>query len=439
MTPLEAYEKTLADLPGSSPRNVHQILCHKWGLIAGLPKSQIIEEIRQAWGGGRQPTDRELERAHKVGAEEAGKPYDATSIKPATPRRPQEVQTKITRRTFEKLAGDPLPSSALAALSPIDIGSPGNRSRQIENATLLLRSLYRAEEYIFCGPQNGTSDNVLPVGEWIERIRQGNTEPQFIMNPLTGGWGPKANEDGQTRRGRNTIADYRFTLFEIDTIGGEKVPLALQARFLWNRITEGWPIRAVIYSGGKSLHAIVQVNETRDTWAQNVEKDLFSLWADMGADPKVSTPERQARLPGHTEEGRKLQSLLWLCPEGWTYAAPQPVAKKEPLGKELPKAKKEPEPYNDPDGFTRDQRQKLDMVQSVFDGHIIRIEEPSATATTASATCTATHTQPGNLRAVLDSLEAVVMQAMEGEAAGYDESPSAYIRWHSQFDRRGTL
>lgn len=441
MTPMEAYEKSLADLPaGTGARNVKQLACHKWGLIAGLSKAQIIADIRQAWGDGRQPTDRELERAHAAAAIKACKPYDPTRIKPATPRRAPQVQARITRAAFDRLAGDPLSSAELAALSPLSVGNPGNRQRQIENARLLLQHLYHPGEFIFCGPQNGTSDNVLPVENWVERFRQGRTEPQFMINPLKGTWEPKTGEPGLTRRGKNCIADYRHTLFEIDKIDGKKVPLALQARFLWRRITEGWPIRAVIYSGGKSLHAIVQVNESAETWHANVEEGLFRAWADLGADDACKTPERQARLPGCAEEGRKLQSLLWLCPRGWTYSANQHaklvIAQNEPLQNTEPAPEEEDPPPVDPDGFTPDQRQRLNLLKSVFGGQVIRIEKPEDATWASSDTTTATHHHGDQLRAVLDGLQELVTQTMEDSHHGgeYDETPAAYLRFHARQD-----
>jgi hypothetical protein len=453
MTPVEAYTLSLSDLAGSSPRNVHQLTCHKWGLIAGIGKEQILQDICANWGGGRQPTARELERAHAAAAKETGKPYDATVIPSRPRRRPVEVQNKITRKVFDRLAGEPLSSSELAALSPIDTGSPADVQRQQRNAELFLTTLFKPREHVFCGPQNGENSNVLPLEKWIERLRAGETQPQFIVNPLSGDWEPTADGKGKTRRGKNCVSSLRYTLFEIDKIDGGKVPLALQARFLWRRITEGWPIRAIIYSGSKSLHAIVQVDQvTMEDWEDNVKIGLFEKWKDMGADSSTWGPERQARLPGHREPERRLQSLLWLCPERWTYTADQHTVSDKKLSETKnpkpanpmcqiidtqpkPAPPVDPEPFHDPDGFTRNQREKLNLVESVFGGKIIRIENPQETVT-ATATATATHTHTEQLRALADGLEAVVMQAMEEEPAGYDESVSSYIRWHSAIDRR---
>jgi hypothetical protein len=377
MTPLECYELNLSELSGANSRNESQLLCHKWGLIAGLDKSQIIKDIRQHWGTGRQPTDRELNRAHKTAAIEAGKPYDSTAIPSRTkPKRAPEVQDEITRKVFDKLAGEPLTSNELAALSPIDVGRPGDGQRQRHNAELFLTTLFKPEEHVFCGPQDGPSKNVLPLEAWVEKLHSGDTQPQFIVNPLTGQWGDKVTESGKTKRGKNCIADLRFTLFEIDKIGGEKVPLELQARFLWRRITEGWPIRAIIYSGSKSLHAIVQVNESDlESWEENVKIGLFEAWGDMGADTSTWGPERQARLPGHKEKGRRMQSLLWLCPEGWTYSANDTQTQTNDCVESAPQT--EVKPFYDPDGFTQDQRSKLNLMQSVFGG---RNTEPRATS-----------------------------------------------------------
>jgi hypothetical protein len=140
--------------------------------------------------------------------------------------------------------------------------------------------------------------------EWIAEFRR-NGPPSGLggcwirLNPLSGAGVSDTD-----------VTDYRFLLLEADD-----VPLALQIAF-FARLP--LPITAIISSGGRSLHAWVQVkapgiSEFRETAAR-----IFRALEPFGIDQANKNPGRLSRLPGVNREiggiGQKRQRLLYLNP-----------------------------------------------------------------------------------------------------------------------------
>ena len=91
-----------------------------------------------------------------------------------------------------------------------------------------------------------------------------------------------------------------------------------QIRF-WSAVK--LPIVALIDTGGKSIHAWVQVSKlatvnTLEQWQENIKIKLYDrILAPLGVDAACSNPSRLSRLPGHLRDGN-YQRLLWLSSEG---------------------------------------------------------------------------------------------------------------------------
>lgn len=314
MTPQDAYAAALAGLGKGKARNIGQLQVWKWGFIAGHSEQDIRAALLQAWGEGRQPDERELDRAAQVGAAEAGKPYTPHAAPIARMPKPDPEQEKaIRRRAFSELCPGPMSFEALSETSP----GPVNPWNERQQAAHLLLHLYGRQELVFCGTGNEWGEDqaahVLPVETWAERFLCCEEPPPFFcINPLTGQPGPTADKHGQTYRGLSCIAARRFTMFEIDD---KELTPELQAGFLYARICEGWPVRAITYSGGKSLHALVQVDATDAAhWKETVSDGLFSVWERLGADKACQNAMNLSRLPGHHRDGSDgpLQRLLWV-------------------------------------------------------------------------------------------------------------------------------
>jgi hypothetical protein len=83
------------------------------------------------------------------------------------------------------------------------------------------------------------------------------------------------------------------------------------------------PILALIDSGGKSIHAWLDVQKlssitTCDEWTREIKIGLYErVLIPLGVDRACCNPSRLSRLPGffRSETGR-FQRLLWLSPVG---------------------------------------------------------------------------------------------------------------------------
>ncbi|HNS91236.1 MAG TPA: hypothetical protein PKJ72_14455, partial [Deltaproteobacteria bacterium] len=108
---------------------------------------------------------------------------------------------------------------------------------------------------------------------------------------------------------------YRYCVVEFDDLSRED-----QIRF-WS--SAHLPIVALIDTGGKSIHAWLQVSKlaevrTLDEWDEQIKVRLYEkLLIPLGVDPQCKNASRLSRLPGHfREEKNSMQRLLWLSREG---------------------------------------------------------------------------------------------------------------------------
>ena len=189
----------------------------------------------------------------------------------------------------------------------------------MSDAILLLETLYRPDDLLWIGDryQDGiVGDTIRTVVEWITHFRNGGkTAPHIIVNPLSGTPTMKKKGDGETLRGDANISAYRFCMAEFDILNRED-----QLRF-WSAVK--LPVVALIDSGGKSIHAWLDVQKlaqvaTPEQWQSEIKLRLFdSILTPLGIDGACSNPARLSRLPGHHRtEKQAWQRLLWLSPEG---------------------------------------------------------------------------------------------------------------------------
>ena len=189
--------------------------------------------------------------------------------------------------------------------SPIRLdGEPG------KDATLLLETLYKPTDILFIGEQYGTVVN--PVSKWLDDFKSSKPLPPHIMpNPLTGQEG--LTQDGKPSfRADACVQSFRFAVAEFDNLSRED-----QLRFWW---VVDLPVCALIDSGGKSLHAWIQIDgiTTADLWSSEVEQKLFKQYLiPLGCDGSCKNESRMSRLPGHRRtETERWQRILFLSPEG---------------------------------------------------------------------------------------------------------------------------
>lgn len=188
----------------------------------------------------------------------------------------------------------------------------------MSHAVLLLETLYAPDDLIFIGEHY--DDGILgktirTASEWIEHFKAGGaTAPHIIINPLDGIPRPPKTGEGLTLRGDANVKTFRYCMAEFDDLGRED-----QIKF-WSAAR--LPIVALIDSGGKSIHAWIEVAKLArvnnlDEWDEQIKRHLYDrLLIPLGVDRACKNASRLSRLPGHHREGGNIQRILWLSKEG---------------------------------------------------------------------------------------------------------------------------
>ena len=117
-------------------------------------------------------------------------------------------------------------------------------------------------------------------------------------NPEAGAWIRFNPLDGKGVKNEN-VTDYRYALVESDSMPIEQQNAVIRELEL--------PVAILVYSGGKSLHAIVRIDApTYEEYRKRVDF-LYKVCKDNGLDidRQNRNPSRLSRMPGVTRNGRK--------------------------------------------------------------------------------------------------------------------------------------
>ena len=117
-------------------------------------------------------------------------------------------------------------------------------------------------------------------------------------NPEAGAWIRFNPLDGKGVKNEN-VTDYRYALVESDSMPIEQQNAVIRELEL--------PVAVLVYSGSKSLHAIVKIEApTYEEYRKRVDF-LYKVCKDNGLDidRQNRNPSRLSRMPGVTRNGRK--------------------------------------------------------------------------------------------------------------------------------------
>lgn len=312
MDKLSRYQEALQQIPSPGCGcHVSLLSVANHGIIAGIDPGKLFDDIKQNIPeGSRKIFDREIQDAINKALADHDKGTFTPKPKPApVVDNGKEALRKIINQSPIKDEAD------LWELSPIRLHNAPK-----DDSGLFLKTLFDENDLIWIdefGEIGKPGENIKPVIEWIEELQNGRkTAPHIIVNPLTGKPAPKkSNPDEMTYRGDNCISTFKYCLGEFDNLSHED-----QIRF-WTAVR--LPIVALIDTGGKSIHAWVDVQKlapvsTSEEWEKNIKNRLYDrLFTPLGIDGACANPARLSRLPGHfREEKGNFQRLLWLSPEG---------------------------------------------------------------------------------------------------------------------------
>lgn len=148
-------------------------------------------------------------------------------------------------------------------------------------------------------PSKGSCDRT--AGELIQELSRCNGDIGAVLgdyNPECGAWIRFNPLDGNGVKDEN-VTDYRYALVESDSVPIEKQNAILRKLEL--------PIAMLVYSGGKSLHAIVRVDAVDYSEYRKRVDYLFDVCEKNGLHPDGANrnPSRLSRMPGVMRGGRK--------------------------------------------------------------------------------------------------------------------------------------
>ncbi len=152
-------------------------------------------------------------------------------------------------------------------------------------------------------PSKGCWDRT--AGELIQELARCGGDLGAVLgdyNPAAGAWIRFNPLDGQGCKNEN-VTEYRYALVESDAIDLDKQNAILHALEL--------PCAALVYSGKKSLHAIVRVEAANYAEYQKRVEYLYAVCRKNGLQPDTQNknPSRLSRMPGVMRGGQK-QYLL---------------------------------------------------------------------------------------------------------------------------------
>lgn len=148
-------------------------------------------------------------------------------------------------------------------------------------------------------PTQGAYDRT--AGELIELLNKCGGDIGAVIgdyNPEAGAWIRFNPLDGKGVKNEN-VTDYRYALVESDTMALEEQNAVIRELEL--------PCALLVYSGGKSLHAIVKIDAPNyDEYRKRVDY-LYNVCRKNGLeiDKQNRNPSRLSRMPGVMRNGKK--------------------------------------------------------------------------------------------------------------------------------------
>lgn len=181
----------------------------------------------------------------------------------------------------------------------------------VQQLTTYLSALFEASEqvgYVTDTWQNDEGKYLPTKGNWdrtagelIQALNQSGGDIGSVLgdyDPAAGAWIRFNPLDGKGVKNEN-VSEFRYALVESDTMDIEKQNAVMRELEL--------PIAVMVYSGGKSLHAIVRV-EAADYEEYRKRVDyLYNVCKKNGlsVDNQNRNPSRLSRMPGIERNGKK--------------------------------------------------------------------------------------------------------------------------------------
>ena len=148
-------------------------------------------------------------------------------------------------------------------------------------------------------PTKGAYDRT--AGQLLEQLNNCGGDVGAVIgdfNPEAGAWIRFNPLDGKGVKNEN-VTDFRYALVESDTMALDKQNTIIRELEL--------PVAALVYSGGKSIHAIVRIDAPSYNEYRKRVDYLYNVCKknDLNIDNQNRNPSRLSRMPGVVRNGKK--------------------------------------------------------------------------------------------------------------------------------------
>ena len=191
-----------------------------------------------------------------------------------------------------------------------ELEAPGDNWDPVKDLIKYLSTLFDSTDYVGYVTSSWEKDGkFLPnkgnygrtAGELIEELTVCDGDLGAVLgdyNPKAGAWIRFNPLDGKGVRNEN-VTDFRYALVESDSMELEKQNEIIRQLEL--------PVACLVYSGGKSVHAIVHIDAGNyEEYRKRVDY-LYAICRKNGLaiDTQNRNPSRLSRMPGVLRDGKK--------------------------------------------------------------------------------------------------------------------------------------
>lgn len=238
------------------------------------------------------------------------------------------VQAEVTTRTLKEMSEAKAATTAkLQAAKKIlkvimqgqqwteaDIKKAGNLQAMTPKlqSELFIGSMFKADDVVWLGDTwhsgRGQFKKGRQRGKDYDHSNHFRTVRDWLSKPLPRAWEFISHctfLPGSYSRNNQSVAQRKYMVVESDKLGRDEIG----AIFSYLHCEMKCHLRAVVYSGGKSLHGWF------DWQHDNELPDLIAFLEGLECDPAVLRASQPVRLPGVVRESSgKVQTLLYLDP-----------------------------------------------------------------------------------------------------------------------------
>ena len=290
---LPRFVKDLLASPPTAGEGIHKWMFSTARYLHAFRSADEIAEIFRATlhGAGRRIPDREMQAAiadAKKAAWVAGQKNEIVY---------QSAWPKLDKVKYTEITCKGLGAYDLWEISPYRFMDDKSYSN------VIIEALFSGNPYLCCGLTNAIFESKKKQ-DWM-RIKAGGLRFQQFIVPS-----PCIGEYGLTKDGKesahclNNTGPREYQVIEMDQGSADQQCAVIEY------LTKYMPLRMVLSSGGKSLHAWYDV-KGKD---EDKQLEFMKVAVSLGADPATWVRSQFVRMPDGLRDNSKRQSVFYFNP-----------------------------------------------------------------------------------------------------------------------------